>query len=201
MKIEWNQNPLETKVFLDDSDRKYLRLAIQFEAATSAISYRDLANKKETPEDIERYKKYVDYYDRIVFLENAEHEAELDEEVKNYEEDLQGYHIGDCTCFPATCSKCWAESLLGIDTIAGLGKHEGSAIDSCYWNTTSKPWSRVEKTIDEVIKELSKPMKREKNEAWKNQTQEEYEKHIPRWEAEHKRAREWLKKYKQEHGF
>ena len=153
MKIEWNVNPLETKVFLDDPDRKYLRLAIRLEAALAAlgaISYTRLLEEKEKPEDIERYKKYVNEYTDIAYDEDHKSE-EIDEKIKMYEEELQIGHMGDCVCFACSCMKCWAESLLGIDTIKGLGQHEGNKIDMCFVDTSTKPWSRIEKTAAQVI--------------------------------------------------
>lgn len=35
---------------------------------------------------------------------------------------LKGGHEGDCTGHSASCMKCYAERLLGIDTISGLSK-------------------------------------------------------------------------------
>jgi hypothetical protein len=198
MRFEWNVNPLETSIFLDDSDRKYLRLAIRIEAALSAISHRDLRDRAKTPEGAERYAKYIKNYDDVAFDED-EVSADIDKRVEMFEAELQGPHVGDCICFACTCTKCWAESLLDIDTIAGLSKHEASKIDSCFTDTTTKPWSRKTLTADQVIAELSTPINREKNEHWKNSSQEEYERHIPRWEAEREQALQWYKAYIKEH--
>jgi len=195
MKIEYTINPLETRVLLDDADRKYLRLAIRLEAALDAISYRDIRDKKTSPEDVERYTGYLKHYDDKAY---DEHPEKLDAEVADYEAELQSGHLGDCVCFACTCAKCMAESLLGIDTIAGLGKHEAHNIEMCFTDTSTRPWSRLDKTAAEVIDILSTPMKREKNEHWKNYSQEEYESHIPRWEAERERALAWYKHYVQE---
>lgn len=200
MKFEWNVNPLATKVFLDDADRKYLRLAIRFDAAQDSISYRDLRDTAKTPEDAERYAKYIKGYDDITYDEDHV-SAKIDESVAMYEEELLSSHCGDCVCFCCSCIKCHAESYLGIDTIKGLGQHPASKLESCFTDTSTKPWSYVERTAEDVINILSTPMKREKNEHWKNHTQEEYEKHIPRWEADRERALIWYKKYVEEHGF
>ena len=200
MKIEWAINPLETKVFLDEADRKYLRQAIRLEAALNAISYRDIRDKKTDPKDIERYSIYVKQYDDIAHDED-EVSARIDERVADYEAELQSGHLGDCVCFACTCSKCWAEHLLDIDTIAGLGSHEAHNIDMCFTDTSTKPWSRAERTAAEALEELAKPHSRVKPEDWKNHTQEEYESHIPRWEEERERAFKWYQNYVKEHGF
>jgi hypothetical protein len=198
MKFEWNVNPLETAVFLDDADRKYLRLAIRMEAALSAISHRDLRDDAKTPEDAERYAKYLKDYDDVAFDED-EVSADIDKRVEMFEAELQGPHVGDCICFACTCTKCWAESLLDIDTIAGLGKHEASKIDSCFTDTSTATWSRKTLTSAEVIEELSKPVSRTKNEHWKNASQQSWDACIPRWEAERARALTWYKAYIKEH--
>lgn len=200
MKIEWEVNPFETRVLLDDADRKALRLAIRLEAALSAISHRDLRDRAKTPEDAEMYAKYIKGYDDTAFDED-DVSADTDKEVIMYEEELQGPHVGDCICFACSCYKCRAESYLGIDTIAGLSQHAASKIDSCFTNTTTKPWSRKTLTAAETIAELSKPISRTKNEHWANQPQEAWDACIPRWEAERNQALRWYQTYAEEHGF
>lgn len=196
MRFEWNVNPLETAVFLDDADRKLLRMAIRLDAAIDAISYRDLRDSAKTPEDAERYSRYLKNYDNVAFDEVPE---DIDEQVVMYESELQGSHVGDCICFACSCMKCRAESLLDIDTIAGLSTHEASKIDSCFTDTSTTTWSRKTLTSAEVIEELSKPVSRTKNEHWKNSTQEMWDACIPRWETERARALNWYRQYIEEH--
>jgi alpha-L-fucosidase len=92
-----------------------------------------------------------------------------------------------------TCVKCMAEEALGISTIEGLGKHSAHKIMGAFGENSS---------IDEAINRLeTKPDYTYKPESWINFSQKEYEKHIPRWEAERLAALKWLKTYKEEHGF
>lgn len=198
MRFEWNVNPLETAIFLDEADRKHLRLAIRLEAALAAISYRELRDGAKTPEDAERYSSYLKHYDDVAFDED-EVSADIDKRVEMFEAELQGPHVGDCICFACTCTKCWAESLLGISTIVGLGKHEASKIDSCFTDASTATWSRKTVTSAEVIEELSKPVSRTKNEHWKNASQQSWDACIPRWEAERAQALCWYKRYVEEH--
>ena len=200
MKIEWKVNPFETRVLLDDADRKALRLAIRLEAALSAISHRDLRDRAKTSEDAKRYAKYIKDYDDTAFDEDRV-SAKIDEEVSMYEEELQGPHVGDCICFACSCYKCRAESYLGIDTIAGLSQHAASKIDACFTDTTTKPWSHKTITAAETIAELSKTITSEKNEYWKNEPQEAWDACITRWETERERALRWYQTYAEEHGF
>lgn len=199
MKIEWDVDPLSTRVFIDEQDRKYMRQNIRLQAALSAINYRDLRDRAKTTEDAEMYAKYIKRYDDIAFDED-DVSAHIDEEVVMYEEELQSCHVGDCICFCCSCMKCRAEGYLGINTIEGLGQHEGSKIDDCFTDTSTKPWKRIKRTSDEVIALLSKPTPREKNEHWKNSTQEAWDACIPRWEKEREYALKWYQNYIEEHG-
>ena len=115
-------------------------------------------------------------------------------------QDLEnGYHCGDCTCLPASCSKCYAESLIGIDTINGLGSHSASKIDSLFCN--GNHWSPFDiRSITEVLNILKnyKVEPYEENEYWQSASKEVYEYHTPRWIKEAEYAYEWLLKYKEE---
>lgn len=200
MKFEYAINPMETKVFLDDADRKYLRLAIRLEAALDAISYTRLLEKLEKPEDIERYRGYVKGYMDTAYDEDHV-SAKIDEQVKMYEEELLSGHMGDCVCFACSCMKCWAEGLMGINTIKGLGQHEAHKIDMCFTDTSGEKWKRRDATAAQVLEDLAKPIRREKPDSWENHTQEQYESHIPRWERERENALKWYQNYVKEHGF
>src|SRR6185369_3125953 len=56
----------------------------------------------------------------------------LDQHVSDYVVELAGEHSGDCVCFPCSCVKCHAESLLGVDTIPGLGKHSAYKVGAAF---------------------------------------------------------------------
>ena len=73
-----------------------------------------------------------------------------------------------------------------------MGKHSANKIQSIFGYENKK-------TIDEVIEELAVEGDYVKPDTWPDSVG--YEKHIPRWKAERKAAYEWLKKYKEEHGF
>lgn len=191
MKIHWNQNPLKTTVELDNTDRKQILTYIQKEAYQDILCDLDLwiageidVNNKLT---LEKVQQRIQEWEEICNM-SIDHD-----EVKQYEEYLQTSHVGDCTFFSMTCSKCLAEEALGIDTIQGLDKHSGYIFLHMFGE---------DNTIDHVIEQLSREKAYEKKpESWKNFSDEEYEKHIPHWEAERKVALEWLKQYKEEHGF
>lgn len=104
MKYIYYQNPLRTKVILDEQEKEIFRLRCEREGLKA--------------------KDYLPY--------------------------LEGYHMGDCTCVPASCPKCYAESLLGVDTIEGLGKYEAGKIHDVFCPHNDFD----ERTIDEVLEEL-----------------------------------------------
>jgi hypothetical protein len=191
MKIIWNQNPLKTVIEIDDRDKERILLFIQNEEYIDILCGLDNAmngrySKQEPLTDLEKIRTKVEKWKEIYDMDID------DEEIQTIERDLKDSHGGDCTCWPASCVKCYTESALGIDTLKGLGKHEAHAIMGAFGENG---------TIDEALDRLSKPFERVKSEAWAKFSQEDYEKHIPRWEAERERALIWLKKYKEEHGF
>ncbi len=182
MKIIYKENPLETVVELDDSEKELIRLKVRaetiFEDAYMASYY-----LREDKFDLEKVRAYIGYISRPKELE--EH---LEELTNGYLESLQSSHCGDCVCFACSCEKCYAESKIGIDTISGLGSHSANKIMYEF---------REHKTIDEVINSLDNynPVM---GECWKDNV-ERWKSHLPRWKEEAKVAAEWLKNYKKEH--
>lgn len=196
MKILWTENPLETRVELDDADRLLLRERIRVEYLKDLIynAYFTLKPLEgaEIPdrERIERAFLALDVY--YVFddetRDGKSFDVYLDEQLAYYTAALTEKHCGDCTCVPASCSKCYAESLLGIDTIRGLGKHSAYKIDSAFAGGAS---------IDEAVERLANYQpKYDPNSKW---PREDWEKHVPRWVEEGKRAHAWLVAYRDEH--
>lgn len=190
MKIHWNENPLKSTVELNNRDREHILAHIQIEAYEEILCDLDLWLQQKIKTDdeptLEKVHEKIRGWGEICNM-TIEHE-----DVRAYEEYLQMSHGGDCTCIPCACVKCLAEEALGISTIEGLGKHSASKIMGAFSD---------DRTIDEAIERLEKKPSYEKPEAWKGFTQEEYEKHIPRWEREREAAAKWLKTYKEDHGF
>ena len=192
MKINWNQNPFWTTVDLDDRDKRMILLAYQNEEYTNILCSLDMdINGKYNTEpltDMEKIKEEVHKWESICNL------TVDSPEIMQYISFINETHFGDCTCVPCSCVRCWAEDMLGINTMKGLGKHQASKILGAFGKEGNR-------TIDEAIESLEQPTSYIKTDAWKSFTQEQYESHIPRWENERVTAIEWLKKYKEEHGF
>lgn len=107
-------------------------------------------------------------------------DARCDELLLHYLENLKGWHVGDCTCIPCSCSKCHAEDILGINTIKGLGKHAAHKVNAAFGEDN-------ERTIDEAIERLGN---------YEPVLKKEYEQFQPRWSEEAKNAYDWLVLYK-----
>ena len=193
MKINWNQNPFLTIVEIDERDKERILIAYQNEEYTNILCDLELELKgkynRPALTDLEVIKEKVGKWGEICNLEVDS------EEIQSYIGYLNTSHMGDCTCVPCSCMRCYVESMLGIDTLPGLGKHEASNVLGAFGKDGKK-------TIDEAIEALQTPHNYEtRHSSWDKYPREEYEKHIPRWDAEQKRAAEWLKKYKEEHSF
>ena len=192
MKINWNQNPFWTTVELDGRDKQMILVAYQKEEYENLLCDLDLRLKgeikKDEPLDLDVVEKSVDKWGDICNLE-------VDSpEVQDVIEYLQYPHGGDCTCVPCSCIRCLAEDMLGINTIEGLGKHSAYKVQGAFGEDGKR-------TIDEAIEALSAPREYVKSGGWTHVTQEDYEKHIPRWEKEREAAVKWLRAYKERHGF
>lgn len=187
MRIEYHQNPLRTKVFLDEKDKDLFLLKIEQEVLFEALySVHYHLSKRETP-DIERAKMEAS----LVDTGYSNYIADL---LDAYTQDLLQGHIGDCTCVPCSCSKCHAEHILGIDTIEGLGKHLAYKIDSAFSREDGSP-----RTIDEAIEQLDIPLSENPNEHYKKHP-EMYKQYLPKWQKERIAARDWLINYRTTRG-
>jgi hypothetical protein len=190
MKINWNQNPLYSTIDVDDKDRHMILLSLQTDKYSELLCdidmYIETSTKNATPIDMKYITNKISGWSTICDMEVD------DAEVERCVTFLQESHGGDCTCWPASCMKCYAESMLGVNTLEGLGKHSANKIMGAFSNNN---------TISDAIKILETEQSYTKTALWDMFTQEEYEKHIPRWKNEKEIAAIWLIKYKEMHGF
>ena len=184
MKIQWKQNPLETVIELDDRDIELLRLKVTIEELEERIygAHFHLSNGRS---DLDEALKELD----VEGLEEAPLKAALDTKMGWFLGHLAGVHMGDCTCTPCSCLKCHVESLLGINTIKGLGKHSAYKVDGVCKTSAS---------LAEAITRLEN-YEHVRGGAWLNYPEEDFNRHIPRWKSEAAHAAQWLREYRDAH--
>lgn len=175
-KIIYKPNPLESQVILNEDEKRELFLRLKIWCLEDHLSDIEMC-LEETPPNITKALEYCR-------MENYGDEEAKDMMDRWVFDSLVDTHAGDCICHPYTCSKCFAEDLLGIDTIPGLKKHEANAI---YQLFRGNP----EITIDEVIVKL--PIDISEEHATR------YPDHVERWRQERINAQKWLIEYKEKY--
>ncbi len=208
MKIIWNPNPLCTVVELDDSDRRWLRERLNAENLQERICSAHFTldpeqrkwraeHTKQGPKTLEEcIAEAMRDLDVSFILGDSDHngktyDAWLDERLVMAVQALSESHGGDCTCSCCSCFKCHIEELLGLDTIAGLGKHEASNIGGAFSDDGTT-------TLDEAIEKLRDHVP-VRGPEWEAFSQEDFDRHVPRWTEEGRRALAWLCEYKAKH--
>lgn len=169
--VEWAENPLTSKIHLTDVGRLRVKVGIAIDWVYGAKASIQLARDHN---DL-TWLRHVD-------PETDDVDAAMEANLARCEADLRDVHCGDCTCVPASCMRCHAESLLGFSTTEGLGKHEGHCIQSAF--------SEGRTTIDEALSYLASPVRP----TWG--TPEDWAPHMERWALERANALEWLSAYR-----
>lgn len=191
MKITYKTNPLDTTIELDDHEKKELWYKIRCDELVELLFEAHFHLKEGQFYDLERVKKAVepDYYLDEDDKSKSPLDKRCDQMLEYYLEELRSYHIGDCTCVPASCGKCHAEDKLGINTIEGLGKHSAYKIDNALKEANGDIIAALEslKNYNPAI-----------NDAYKGK-EDLWHEHLPRWKKEAAHAYKWLKEYKEKH--
>lgn len=146
MKTEYTQNPLEVRTILDEHEKKELWYKIKLGEYEDMLFMGHFYLISEY-KDIDKAIKELDpnYW---CSDEKTKFDETIDGLTEGYLKELAGFHSGDCTCFAASCWKCIAENLVGVDTLPGLGKHLAYKIEEAFKET---------KTCLEAIEILKKP--------------------------------------------
>lgn len=199
MKITYTENPLYTKIELDEHEKKELWYKLKIEDLTDKLFNVHYQLEKDEP-DLNEVWRTADPAYYMADEGRDPIDIRADQMLEHYLGDLQGGHVGDCICVACTCSKCLVESMLGIDTIQGLGKHEAHKIDSAFSNGCVNGVWLSDKSIDEVLEILRTyaPVQPEgSDESWAKVGG--FSAHVPRWIAEADRAYQWLLNYRNIH--
>ena len=201
MKIIWNPNPLLTVVELNEADKQLLWHRVKINELEERISqahfdldpemreWRQSIGKGRSPEEwITEAQRSLDY--SYVCGDTKYDGSSFDEYItyvtNEYIQELSRAHCGDCTCVACSCLKCHIETLLGIDTIKGLHKHEASFISGAFM-----PKNGATPTLEQAIAYL-KDYQPQNVQEWGLP-------HVERWKQEAQRAYQWLVAYQQEH--
>jgi hypothetical protein len=182
MNIHYQPNPLRTVVELDDNDLETLRLKLIIEDLQDRIYGAHFHLVSGERFDVQAAIRSLN----VEGLEDEPFEKRISGLLAICVDELRGAHIGDCTCQPCTCMKCYAETLLGIDTIKGLDKHAAIKIENAFASAHS---------FDEALTWLDeyKPVR---TETWLRFPQEDFDRHVPRWTEEARQAADWLRHYR-----
>lgn len=185
MIIEWNQNPFLSKIIIDDKDKELMLLKYQNDTYIDLFCEMEVEIDRSIDSQLsEQLKVLSKKWQKICNFD-------IDSpEIQFLFHSLDDEHCGDCICVPMTCTRCYAESLLGISTLPG-GQHEMRLIEGAF-----KP---PETTITEAIQKLKKIP--DYTAVPSNWDAEQYAKNIPRWEAHRLSAIITLEQYKKDHNF
>lgn len=188
MKFTYTPNPLNIIVELTDHEREILWYKVKVEELEESLSsaYFHLRDGKYFNLETARKDLDLEYF----LNEDENGISGIDKRVNMlvndyYIPELRCEHAGDCTCFPCSCTKCHVESLLGIDTTPGLGKHMARKIRGAFVYKDCDTWK--ERTMDEALELLNNYNPKADWEGW--------EAYAPRWKEEAKTAYEWLVNY------
>lgn len=119
MKIIYDRNPLNVKIYLDDKEKEIFK-------------WKYIAKRLE---DNILFIKFFLTDTRGISVDKA---LEFCKEIQSYEKSIEYLidsltypHDGDCVAFACSCEKCWAEDILEINT-APPSKTIGSAISAAF---------------------------------------------------------------------
>lgn len=192
MRVHWNPNPLRTIVELGEHESERLRLGLKIEALEDRLFD---ASYYLALSDLQSVRNELEYDKRAL-------EARVDELLAECTAALKGEHYGDCTSAGGSCTKCRAESILGIETISGLG-NKGNYVADAFGRFDPDTGTRgPDCAIDEAILRLDDfdpqpPADGEKLKDWA--LVGGFERHIPHWKEEAAAVAIWLKAYRDEH--
>lgn len=200
MQIFYEQNPLSTKIILNDHERTDLWWKIKVDILEDLLfdahynlskpkdgSFEGMGRTQEERMEAALKSLNPDYY---LGSEHANEDNKTPIDVRTdlvfnwLIEELQNDHVGDCTCVPCACNKCMAEDKIGTNTTKGLGSHPANMIAAAF---------KKHKTLDEVIDYLNQDATPE----WG--TLVDWVEHLPRWNKERQEAVTWLTNYKDQH--
>lgn len=117
MKITLKENPLFSTVELTDHEKEILMLKVEINDLDEHLGMAHLYLEKDGQFfDIEKARREV----KIAGLDDqdaSKRQVRLQEQTDHLIAALTDRHVGDCTCVPCSCAKCYAEQLVNADTL------------------------------------------------------------------------------------
>ena len=195
MKITYTPNPLDTIVELDEHEIELFRLKLKIEQYEDMMFSAHYALTTKLDTETTKAEAIKDLApDRWCTDNTSKIDERVEELLQHYLTELKANHVGDCTCVAMSCSKCHAESVLGIDTLKPYpGKHQLHKIASVFsrWNAETQQHDLPEVTLDEAIEKLAAYTP---TAAWAG-----WEAHADRWAREVQEAHQYLLNYRNTH--
>lgn len=186
MKIVYGENPFVTKVLLTDIEKLKLWYELKVRELEERLYDAHFHLTEEKYKDDVRVLSALDpsYYTEEDDGVKSKLDQRVDRLYGSFVGELEGgFHVGDCTCVPCSCVKCHAESMVGVDTIALLGKHEAHVLWDVFMAEGNEDITCIE--VYERLVAKGAPVA----------TEDWHVGHIDRWGAEYVRALKWLKSY------
>lgn len=183
MNITYTPNPLNTVITLDEADKKELWYKIKIEQIEEIMLDARMALEDD------KHSEALDALDPDRYEENID--KRCDRLYQYYLESLAEPHSGDCTCVAASCIKCHAEAMLGINTIEGLEKHSAAHMNSVSALGIDAALEHLKNYEPEL------PTDPASLATWAAVGGF----HVERWKQEARLAYDWLLKYKAAHNF
>jgi hypothetical protein len=164
MKITYTPNPLTSVVELEEHEVELMRLRIKVNEMEDMLfqAHFNLVNRQQDMGSLkaltpaEAIAEAVKELDPDYWCQDGESRLDrrVDELTQHYVEALKDSHAGDCNAFPASCSKCHAEELLGINT---LGTYPGKQVLHSLYHTFNYREGDVwkDRPVSEVLSMLS----------------------------------------------
>lgn len=190
MVIVYHANPLRSSVLLTEGEKREFWLKLKVEHLEELLQtthfHLEQGDTKRALQDCDN-KQFYDETGNSVGKSPVD--SYIDGMHASYLDALVGWHVGDCTCVAMSCSKCHAESVLGIDTLPGLGKHEANMIEGAFGVDGDDIESALEslRNYDPDARCM-----------WKTEHPELFASAVPRWRQEAARAYKWLLEYRNE---
>ena len=171
MNIIWNQNPFKTHLELDERDKALIY------ALTRQSVYEDMVYDCTTVDEI--------FSDRLLERVAAEATRLMSYYVPELENGAS--HLGDCCSDCTSCTRCVAEEMCVVDTMAGIGSNR-RYIRAAFSNI---PANQSDNLINLVINDLLvSPVVPNWNAS---------EDLIQKWTSEKRAAAQWLIAYRDAH--